>query len=84
MPVVKGDHMPTVPLYQPFSADEEQKTSVIIEPEESAGYTVVSRFYMHLPLIPHYSRNLRCFPSYDIKARTCTLIARTIHKLRSH
>lgn len=39
-PASKEDPMPTVSLYQPLSADEEQKTSVIVEPEESVGYTV--------------------------------------------
>ena len=45
--------MPTVSLYQPLSADEEQKTSVIVEPEESVGYTVVSKLNVLLSFIPH-------------------------------
>ena len=54
-PAAKEDPVSAVSLYQPLSADEEQKTSVIVEPEESAGYTVVGRPNILFSLVPHCS-----------------------------
>ena len=49
-PVI-ANSTPPLSQYQPLSAEEEQKTTVVDEPEESAGFTVVNLCYDYILII---------------------------------